>query len=130
MIFPFLWLIQFPELPNTITGEIYVLNSMKISSEFAARLSRLNSRQTIRVIVFLQISTDNPQKSPEEIPKIAETKLDNIRPILAKHQGETLSERPNIFGSIGIKITVAGVYALAESSSVKMIVEDQGIFPR
>lgn len=129
-MFPLMCLIQPYELPPIMIAEVDVINYMKISSEFAARLSRLNSRQTIRVIVFLQISTENQQKSPEEIPKIAETKLDNIRPILAKHQGETLSERPNILGSIGIKITVAGVYALAESSSVKMIVEDQGIFPR
>jgi hypothetical protein len=129
-MFPLIFLIQPYELPPIMIAEVDVINSMKISSEFAARLSRLNSRQTIRVIVFLQISTENPQKYTEEIQKIAETKLDDIRPILAKHQGETLSERPNIFGSIGITITVAGVYALAESSSVKMIVEDQAIFSR
>ena len=129
-MFTLIFLIQPYELPPIMIAEVDVINSMKISSEFAARLSRLNSRQTIRVIVFLQISTENPQKYTEEIQKIAETKLDDIRPILAKHQGETLSERPNIFGSIGITITVAGVYALAESSSVKMIVEDQAIFSR
>ncbi|MEB3280619.1 MAG: hypothetical protein VKK42_17035 [Lyngbya sp.] len=129
-MFPFLWLIQFPELPNTITGEVYVLNSMKISSEFAARLSRLNSREMIQVIVFLKTDSKNSQKSPQEIQEIAETQLDNIRPILTKYQGELLSERPNVLGSIAIKITVAGVYALAESPSVKMIVENQGIFPR
>ncbi|WP_413162399.1 hypothetical protein ACL6C3_25670 [Capilliphycus salinus ALCB114379] len=130
MIFPFLWLIQFPELPNTITGEIYVLNSMKISSEFAARLSRRKPEEVIRVIVFFQTETQGTKKTPQEIQQIAENKLDKIRPILVKYNGELIGERPNVLGSIAIKITVAGVYALAESSSVKMIVEDQGIFPR
>ena len=130
MIFPFLWSIQIPELPNTITGEIYVLNSMKISSEFAARLSRLKSGEMIRVIVFLKTETETQKTSPQEIQQIAENKLDNLRPILIKYNGEMIGERPNVLGSIAIKITVAGVYALAESPSVKMIVEDQAIFPR
>lgn len=127
---PFIWLIQFYELPNTMTGEIHVLNSMKISSEFAARLSRMNSGEMIRVIVFLKTETEATQNSPQEIKQIAETKLDNLRPIVTKYQGEFLNPHPNILGSIGVKITVAGVYALAESESVKMIVEDQAIFPR
>ncbi|ERT09261.1 putative dNA primase [Lyngbya aestuarii BL J] len=113
-----------------MTGEIYVLNSMKISSEFAARLSRMNSGEMIRVIVFLKTETQGTKKTPQEVQQIAENKLDNIRPILTKYKGELIGERPNVLGSIAIKITVAGVYALAESESVKMIVEDQAIFPR
>jgi hypothetical protein len=127
---PFVWLIQFSELPNTMTGEIHVLNSMKISSEFAARLSRMKSGEMIRVIVFLKTETQGTKKSPQEIQQIVENRLDNLRPIVTKYQGEFLNPHPNIFGSIGVNITVAGVYALAESESVKMIVEDQAIFPR
>lgn len=129
MIFPFLWPIQFSEFPNTIISEVHVLKSMKISSEFAARLTRLNSNKMIRVIVFLKTETEAQQNSPQEVKEIAENKLNNIRPILTKYQGELLSEHPNLLGSIGVNITVAGVYALLESESVKMIVEDQAIFP-
>ncbi|MGB3192604.1 MAG: DNA primase [Limnoraphis sp.] len=126
----FLWLIQSAEFPNTMISEVHVLNSMKISSEFAVRLTRLNSNKMIRVIVFLETETEAQQKSPQEVQEIAENKLNNIRPILTKYQAELLSEHPNILGSIGVNITVAGVYALLESPSVKMIMEDQGIFPR
>ena len=122
-------LVHFYEFQNTIEAEIYVQNSMKISPEFAARLSRMNSREMIRVIVFLQTDAQGVKKSPREVQQIAETKLDEIRPILNRYQGELLAERPNILGSIGVKITAAGVYALAESPSVKMILEDQAILP-
>ncbi|MDY7021682.1 MAG: hypothetical protein SWJ54_10005 [Cyanobacteriota bacterium] len=102
---------------------------MKISAEFANRLSQLNSKEMIRVIVFLQTETEGEKKSPTEVQQIAEIQLNKIRPILTKYHGELLTNRPNILGSIGMTITVAGIYALAESSAVKMIVEDQAIFP-
>lgn len=127
-MFPLIGFVQLYEF--SIASEVYQLNSMKISSQFSARLSQMNSQEKIRVVVFLQTETEGQRKSPQEIQKIAETQLDTVRPILAKYQGELLTESPNILGSIGIHITVAGVYALAESSSVKMIVEDQGIFSR
>lgn len=102
---------------------------MKISAEFANRLSQLNSKEIIRVIVFLQTETEAEKKSPAEVQQIAETQLDKIRPILTKYHGELLTDLPNILGSIGMTISVAGIYALAESSAVKMIVEDQAVFP-
>lgn len=111
---------------------------MKISPEFAARLASLNSKDRIRVLVFLRVRSGDRDRekrlTPEErkaqieaVRAAAEESLDRIRPILERHGGKILDESPSLMGTIPVETTVAGVYAICESDAVEAIVEDQAI---
>ena len=115
-------------------------NPKKVSPEFAARLSNLESQQKVRVIVLLQVqdsqSLTNKRQSPKErqatikaVRESAEQALGNIVGIIQNFDGRSLTEHPDLFGSILLEITVAGVNALAESEAVKAVMEDQSIYP-
>ncbi|MEB3887186.1 DNA primase [Lyngbya sp. CCY1209] len=111
---------------------------LKISPEFAARLANLNSRDRIRVLVFLRVPKGDRDRqerlTPEErkdrieaVKAAAEASLDRIRPIVERHGGQILDENPSLLGTIPVEITVAGVYEICKSDAVEAIVEDQGI---
>lgn len=115
-------------------------NPKKVSPEFAARLSNLESQQKVRVIVLLQVqdsqSLTNKRQSLKErqaaikaVRESAEQALGNIVGIIQNFDGRSLTEHPDLFGSILLEITVAGVNALAESEAVKAVMEDQSIYP-
>jgi hypothetical protein len=55
--------------------------------------------------------------------------LKSIDAIIKHFNGNPLSERPDLLGSIPIEITAAGINALAESDAVKAVIEDQAIYP-
>lgn len=132
MLFPFFFFSLASE-PLPPVPVIVMSNSKpKISPDFATRLARLKPQDRIRVIVFFRTEVtpaSDRQQTTEAVQRAAEQKLNRIRTILEAHQGQLLAERPNVLGAIPIEITVAGVYALAESDVVKLIVENQGIFP-
>ena len=132
MLFPFLFFSLASE-PQPPAALIAMSNSnSKISPDFATRLARLKPQQRIRVIVFFRTEVkpnSDRQQTTEAVQQAAEQKLNRIRIILEAHQGQLLAERPNVLGAIPLEITVAGVYALAESEVVRLIVENQGIFP-
>ncbi|MBN3899559.1 MAG: hypothetical protein HWQ41_31120 [Nostoc sp. NOS(2021)] len=115
-------------------------NPNKVSPEFASRLTNLEPQQKVRVIVLLQVqdaqSLANKRQSPNErqaviqaVQKSAEQALGNIIGIIQNFDGRSLTEHPDLFGSISLEITVAGVNALAESEAVKAVIEDQSIYP-
>ena len=111
----------------------------KISNEFAARLDQLGPGETIRAIVLLEIkSSEKPgirgRQSPNQreaavdrVRQAAENALKDIDDILNGIKGRRLDKHPTAVGSILVETTAAGVYALAESSKVKAIIEDQGV---
>jgi hypothetical protein len=113
----------------------------KISPEFATRLMTLEPQQKIRVIVLLQIpETENNktitrqtraerQNTIQSVRNSANQALANITNILQNFEGKTLTEQPDLLGSIPIEITASGVTALAQSDAVKTIIEDQPIYP-
>ncbi len=53
--------------------------------------------------------------------------LQEIDRILAHDQGKRLSEQPDALGTVAVETTPPGVFALAQSDRVKVILEDQGI---
>ncbi len=113
----------------------------KISPEFATRLMTLEPQQKVRVIVLLQIpETENNktvtrrtraerQNTIQSVRNSANQALANITTILQNFEGKTLTEQPDLLGSIPIEITAPGVTALAQSDAVKTIIEDQPIYP-
>ena len=112
----------------------------KISPEFATRLMTLEPQQKIRVIVLLQIpETENKtvkrqtrierKNTIQFVRNNANLALANITTILQNFEGKTLTEQPDLLGSIPIELTAPGVTALAQSEFVKTIIEDQPIYP-
>jgi len=112
----------------------------KISPEFATRLMTLEPQQKIRIIVLLQIpETENKtvkrqtraerQNTIQSVRNNTNQALANITNILQNFEGKTLTEQPDLLGSIPIEITAPGVTALAQSDAVKTIIEDQPIYP-
>jgi hypothetical protein len=111
----------------------------KISSEFAARLNRLKPEQQVRVIVLLR-SKDSDKSSQgrrqsgiqrraavEKIRGRAKFIIKDIDEILKHVGGHRLESQPSALGSILVETTAAGVNALAKSSRVKAIMEDQRV---
>jgi hypothetical protein len=117
----------------------YKSTKNKISNEFAARLDQLGPGETIRAIVLLEVkSSEKPgirgRQSPnqreaavERVLQAAENALKDIDDILSGIKGRRLDKHPTAVGSVLVETTAAGVYALAESSKVKVIIEDQGV---
>ena len=131
MLFPLLLFPLVEPLPP-VTVIVMSNSNPKISPDFATRLARLKPQDRIRVIVFLRTEvtpSSDRQQTTEAVQRAAEQQLNSIRNIIEKHQGKLLAERPNVLGTIPLEITVAGIYALAQSDAVKLIVENQGIFP-
>ncbi|WP_445633313.1 hypothetical protein NSTC745_04965 [Nostoc sp. DSM 114161] len=115
-------------------------NTKKLSPEFAARLTSLEPQQKVRVIVLLQVqdaqtslnkrqSRSERQAAIKAVRESAKQALENIVEIIQNFDGQPLTEHPDLFGSIPLEISVAGVNALAESEAVKAVMEDQSIYP-
>ena len=113
----------------------------KISADFAARLDRLEPHEKIRAIVLLEIDTPDMatgrrQSRAERKSAIAavrasaEQALADIDSILERFGGERLATRADALGSIPVATTAPCIHALAESASVKAILEDQRIYPQ
>jgi hypothetical protein len=121
-----------------MTNKRRISNGSKISPEFRTRLSRLGSKQKIRVILILQIkdtggassrehSPVSRQSAVEAIRKSAEPALVDIDDILKDFDGERLAAQIDALGSVPVETTPAGIAALAASKHVKTILEDQSI---
>jgi hypothetical protein len=109
----------------------------KLSPEFVARLSGLHPQQKVRVIVLLQTSevalstthylrTDR-KAAIDSVREFSKNALVDLNQIVQKFGGETLAEKADLLGSIPIEITAEGIEALAQSQSVKAVLEDQPI---
>jgi hypothetical protein len=112
----------------------------KISTEFAARLRRYRPKEKVHAIVFLDTgdiagSSGKRQSSAERAAVLkamqdsAREALDGIDAILARFDGQRLTETPSALGSIPVETTPAGIKALASSEWVQLILEDQSIHP-
>ncbi|GAB4471821.1 MAG: hypothetical protein OHK0037_31330 [Elainellaceae cyanobacterium] len=122
----------------------------KISPEFGARLEHLKPQQKIRAVVMLEI--DRPEaarmpgspvpsaparrQTPDErkaaiarIRAAAQHSLDEIRPILEAFHASLLASSPDAVGAVPVEIDAAGIPALAQSSRVRTILEDQAVRP-
>ncbi len=111
----------------------------KISSEFAARLARLKPGVKLHAIVMLRTPKPDPaflerrpsqqerQEAVERVRGVASEALTDVDNILNRYDGRRLSEAPSALGTIPVETTVAGLTALAGSSHVKAILEDQPI---
>lgn len=122
----------------------------KISPEFGARLEHLKPQQKIRAVVMLEI--DRPEaaripgspvppaparrQTPDErqaaiarIRAAAQHSLDEIRPILEAFHASLLAPSPDAVGAVPVEIDAAGIPALANSSRVRTILEDQAVRP-
>ncbi|MEJ6481437.1 hypothetical protein N0Y54_08880 [Nostoc punctiforme UO1] len=118
-----------------------VPNPNKVSPEFASRLTNLEPQQKVRVIVLLHVqdaqssllnkrqSRSERQAAIKAVRESAKQALGNISGIIQNFEGRSLTEHPDLLGSIPVEITVAGVNALAESEAVKAVIEDQSIYP-
>jgi hypothetical protein len=111
---------------------------LKLSPEFAARLSQLEPQQIVRAIVLLR--TDNSAKAGarrqsrterqaaiEAMRGSAQEALSAVDDILDHFDGHRQAEKPDVLGSIPVETTAAGIKALAASEWVRAILEDQPI---
>lgn len=117
----------------------YKSTKNKISNEFAARLDQLEPGETVRAIVFLEVKGSEKsvfrgrqsgiqrKAAVERVRQAAENALKDIDDILNRNEGRRLDKHPTALGSVLVETTAAGVYALAESTKVKTIIEDQGV---
>lgn len=121
----------------------------KISPEFGARLEHLKPQQKIRAVVMLEIdrpaeggrmlgspapSAPARRQTPDErkaaiarIRTAAQHSLDEIRPILEAFHANLLAPSPDAVGAVPVEIDAAGIPALAQSSRVRTILEDQAV---
>lgn len=118
----------------------------KISPEFGARLERLTPQQKIRAVVMLETERSpsapggalpqaparrhTPAERQVAIARIrsaAQHSLEEIRPILEAFHAHLLAPAPDALGAVPVEIDAAGILALAQSSRVRTILEDQEI---
>ncbi len=109
----------------------------KISTEFLDRLSRLNPKQNIRVIVMLYTSERGKKsrhqpraerkKAMESILEASRKAIPEIDAILKRYGGEKLASTPDVLGCLPVETTVSGVNALTFLKEVKAVLEDQPI---
>jgi len=119
----------------------------KISPEFGARLEHLEPQQKIRAVVMLETNCSegggtlsNPLSAPARrqtlderraaiarIQQAAQCSLEEIRPILEAFHAHLLAPSPDAVGAVPVEIDAAGIPALAQSSRVRTILEDQEI---
>ena len=69
------------------------------------------------------------QELAQAVRALTESALPEIDLILAPTAGKRLSDRPNALGAIPVETTPEGIHALAASSRVKTILEDQALVP-
>ena len=112
----------------------------KISAGFSAKLARLGSGDTVRAVVVTRAasaerkparrqSRQERKAAIEAVRQAAEEALPEIDRVLKEAGGRRLTDSPDALGSIAVETTAAGIMALAESSRVKVVLEDQSISP-
>ncbi len=69
------------------------------------------------------------QELAQAVRNLTEAVLPEIDLILAQTAGKRLAERPNALGVLPVETTPEGIRALAASSRVKTILEDQALVP-
>lgn len=109
----------------------------KISPEFASRLGNLGPADKVRAIVMLRVGDvgrprrrrrrEERQAIIKDVKESAGQALDEVDEILDRFGGQRLEDEVNAFGTIPVETTPPGIYALASSPRVQMIVEDQSI---
>jgi hypothetical protein len=135
-----------PEVkPEVVVGVSRHLS--KISPEFGARLEHLKPQQKIRAVVMLETNRpegggtlSHPPSAPARrqtlderraaiarIQQAAQCSLEEIRPILEAFHAHLLAPSPDAVGAVPVEIDAAGIPALAQSSRVRTILEDQEI---
>lgn len=119
----------------------------KISPAFGARLEHLHPQQKIRAVVVLETNRpdsdgtlrnsssapacrqtlDERKAAIARIRNAAQCSLEEIRPILEAFHAHLLAPSPDAVGAVPVEIDAAGIPALAQSSRVRTILEDQEI---
>jgi hypothetical protein len=110
----------------------------KMSRQFSARLSRLKPDAKLHAIVLLggdasgaseQTRQTNRQRRAAiaNIHESATEALKEIDQILRRFGGRRLSDQPTALGSVPVESNPAGIAALANSTHVRAILEDQQI---
>jgi hypothetical protein len=117
--------------------------SQKISPNLKARLARLGPEQKVYAILLLHTgdmeSTSTRQQLrskrkliADRIHNAAAAALPEIDKILGRFNGQRLADSVDVLGSLPVEATAAGIMALADSTRVKAILEDQPVsfFPK
>ena len=114
---------------------------MQLSPAFTARLARLTPQQTVRAMVLLRCDVGGDPIAPravraagrqaliEALRHAAAPALLELDQTLERYHGKRLAASVNALGAVPVETTAAGIYALAASSYVKAILEDQTISP-
>lgn len=113
-------------------------NPGKLSAELRTRLARLESAQTVRVILLLgpertgegsgrRQSFSERREAIDERRRAAQLALKDVDKILAEHGGQRLTRAPNALGAIAVETTAAGIESLEKSPHVRAVLEDQAI---
>ena len=113
--------------------------AIKISTAFMARLAQALPEQPVHAIVILdrtemgaqangqRQTREERQSAIETMRQLSARSLGEIDRILTKFNGNRLADHADVLGSIPVEATPPGIFALAESPSVKRILEDQRI---
>jgi len=110
----------------------------KLSRELRSRLEQLESGETVRAVVLLDVGTEGPRsghrQSAEErraaiqrVRQSAQAAVSAIDTALEACAGRRLSPEANALGSITVEATPQGLEALAQLPSVRAVLEDQPI---
>jgi hypothetical protein len=110
--------------------------TQKISAGLQARLDRMPRDVFVRAVVVLNTGGAADRRARRQSPEerqaaVARTKataselLPQVDSVLSEAGGRRLSDSPDALGAIIVEASPAGIRRLAESSSVKAILEDQ-----
>ena len=109
----------------------------KISTEFAARLREKPAEAAVSVLVIVggpvssrpggRRSRAARRAAIKELRQRTEAALRDIAAVIEAHGGRVTFSTSGVLGAVGLQTSVAGVWALAESASVKAIKDDQPI---
>jgi hypothetical protein len=108
----------------------------KIGRELSLRLHQLEPQERARAILMLstataarpaQPSTRDRQAAIVSVRKAADAALPEVDRILAELGGRRLADHADALGCLPVEATAAALLALAESSAVQAVLEDQPI---
>lgn len=113
---------------------------MKISPEFERHLAIRDPGSTVQAVLLISVpSGKTPSSRQDRIAKrgemkdrlqaAAESALSEIDQVLARFGGRRLADSVNALGSLPVETTPAGIRALADTSGVQAILENQRVLP-